>query len=191
MASSGNSSGTSVKDKTLTGVGSLIRLLPTGTVFLYQFLNPVLTNNGHCHTINKYFSGILIAISGLACFFSTFTDSYTDSDGKTHYGIATPKGFWPSAGSLDLSPYKLGFGDFAHAFFSLIVFSVVVILDNNTVECFYPSFVSSEKLVIMVLPPVLGALSSSIFMVFPNKRHGIGYPLTPSSSQGSVSNSLN
>ncbi|KAA8527520.1 hypothetical protein F0562_034765 [Nyssa sinensis] len=110
-------------------------------------------------------------------------DSYTDDDGKTHYGIATMKGLWPSkdSRSKDLSSYKLRFGDFVHAFFSLVVFAVVSLLDSNTVQCFYPSFESSEKVLLMVLPPVIGAVSSSVFVMFPNKRHGIGYPSSQSS----------
>ncbi|XP_059648511.1 protein DMP2-like [Cornus florida] len=179
-SSSSNSS--SMTDKTLTGVGNLIKLLPTGTVFLFQFLNPVLTNNGKCHTVNKYLSGTLIALSGFSCCFSSFTDSYTDSNGDTHYGIATAKGLWPSEGSVDLSKYKLRFADFVHAFFSLIVFAMVGLLDSNTVECFYPSFESNEKVLLMVLPPVIGAVSGSVFMIFPNKRHGIGYPSSTQSS---------
>ncbi|XP_059648619.1 protein DMP2-like [Cornus florida] len=183
MAKTSNSSNSSsMTDKTLTGVGNLIKLLPTGTVFLFQFLNPVLTNNGKCHTVNKYLSGILIALSGFSCCFSSFTDSYTDSNGDTHYGVATAKGFRPSEGSVDLSKYKLQFADFVHAFFSLIVFAMVALLDSNTVECFYPSFESNEKVLLMVLPPVIGAVSSSVFIIFPNNRHGIGYPSSTQSS---------
>uniref|UniRef100_A0A6N2MW12 DUF679 domain membrane protein 2 n=1 Tax=Salix viminalis TaxID=40686 RepID=A0A6N2MW12_SALVM len=172
----------SLPQKTFSGVGNLIKLLPTGTVFLFQFLNPVVTNNGRCHAVNKYLSGILIGLCGFSCCFSCFTDSYKGSDGLTHYGIATMKGLWPSSGSsVDLSSYKLRVGDFAHAFFSLIVFSVVSLLDSNTVECFYPSFESTEKVLLMVLPPVIGAVSGTVFMLFPNRRHGIGYPSSGSS----------
>lgn len=41
-------------DRVFKGVGDLIKLLPSGTVFLFQFLSPLLTNNGQCHTVNKY-----------------------------------------------------------------------------------------------------------------------------------------
>ncbi|KAL6193853.1 PREDICTED: uncharacterized protein LOC101311466 [Fragaria vesca subsp. vesca] len=174
-----------VKDIALTGVGNLIKLLPTGTVFLFQFLNPVLTNNGHCNNpVNKYLSAILIAISAFSCCFSSFTDSYIGSDGQTHYGIATTKGLWPStsSGSMDLSAYKLRVGDFVHAFLSLTVFAVVSLLDSNTVRCFYPTFESTERVLLMVLPPVIGTIAGTVFVVFPNKRHGIGYPSSSSDS---------
>ncbi|PQQ10476.1 uncharacterized protein Pyn_29914 [Prunus yedoensis var. nudiflora] len=182
--STSSSSKKTVKDRALTGAGNLIKVLPTGTVFLFQFLNPVLTNNGHCAVINKSLSAILIAISGFSCFFASFTDSYTGSDGKTHYGVATTKGLWPStnSNSVDLSAYKLRFGDFVHAFFSLIVFAVVSLLDANSVSCFYPGFQSSEKVLLQALPAVIGAVASAVFAVFPNSRHGIGYPSSSSDS---------
>ncbi|KAI8566143.1 hypothetical protein RHMOL_Rhmol02G0016700 [Rhododendron molle] len=74
----------------LSGLGKLIKVLPTGTVFLFHFLSPVLTNNGDCkNNINKYYLSIaLLGVCGLSCFFSTFTDSYEDSNGITHYGFA-------------------------------------------------------------------------------------------------------
>lgn len=97
-------------------------------------------------------------------------------------------GLWPStnSGSVNLSPYKLRIGDFVHSFFALIVFAVLALLDSNTVECFYPSFESTEKVLLMVLPPVIGAISGTVFMLFPNKRHGIGYPSSDTTSKTGV-----
>ncbi|XVE82001.1 hypothetical protein DITRI_Ditri15bG0112000 [Diplodiscus trichospermus] len=167
-------------------IGNLIKFLPTGTVFVFHFLNPVFTNYGKCsNSLNKYLSAILIALCGFSCCFSCFTDSYKDSDGKTHYGVATFKGLWPcnGSGSMNLSSYKLRFSDFVHAFFSTIVFAVLVFVEPNTVECFYPGFANSSRvlLCLILLPPITLSVSLA-FMCFPNKRHGIGYPLTEQSS---------
>ncbi|KAL6535348.1 Protein dmp2 [Orobanche minor] len=174
---------------TLTGIGNLIKLLPTGTIFLFQFPNPLLTNNGQCYTINKYLSSIFITFCGFSCCFASFTDSYTDTRGNTHYGIATIKGLWPHSSSnsstQNLSAYKLRVGDFVHAFFALAVFGVVALLDPNCMECFYPTFESTQKILLMALPAVVGMVLSLIFMLFPNTRHGIGYPF----SQNSISTS--
>ncbi|XP_019180315.1 PREDICTED: uncharacterized protein LOC109175506 [Ipomoea nil] len=170
-------SGKSIQEKTLTGVGNLIRLLPTGTVFIFQFLNPVLTNNGQCAAVNKWLSAALIAICGFSCGFSSFTDSYTDDQGQTHYAVATAKGLWPSPGDGgDWSAFRIRLGDFVHAAFTMLVFGALVLLDRNTVDCYYPAFESTQKVLLMVLPPVIGAVSGSVFMIFPNRRHGIGYP---------------
>ncbi|XP_014518731.2 protein DMP2 [Vigna radiata var. radiata] len=173
--------------KTFSALGNLVKLLPTGTVFLFQFLIPVVTNNGHCTTLNKYLTGALLVVCAFNCAFSSFTDSYTGTDGQRHFGIVTAKGLWPSPASesLDLSVYKLRFGDFVHAFFSLVVFAVLGLLDTNTVRCFYPEFESGEKILMEVLPPVIGVVASSVFVIFPNKRHGIGYPTTSDSNDTS------
>ncbi|CAN8268853.1 unnamed protein product [Cochlearia groenlandica] len=165
-----------IRDRTYTTLGDLIKLLPTGTVFLFQFLNPVLTNNGHCHVINKYLTGALIIICAFSCVFSCFTDSYRTRDGHVHYGVATMKGLWPNSSSKNLSKYKLRLGDFVHGFFSLIVFGVISLLDGNTINCYYHGFGSIGKIVLMVLPPVIGVVAGVVFTVFPSRRHGIGYP---------------
>ncbi|XP_052208130.1 protein DMP2-like [Diospyros lotus] len=178
-ASSSSSGGSSspTTEAAFSGLANIIKLLPTGTVLLFQFLNPVLTNNGQCSDSNKSVAAAVIALCGLSCFVSSFTDSYEGSDGRTHYGFVTLKGIRPSpaAESVDLSAYKIGFGDFVHAAFSVMVFAAVSLLDSNTVECFYPSFQSTQKSLVMALPPVIGAAASTLFAVFPNKRHGIGY----------------
>ncbi|KMZ61037.1 hypothetical protein ZOSMA_558G00080 [Zostera marina] len=170
-----------LRQNTLKGVANLIKLLPTGTIFLFQFLNPVLTNNGYCPSVvSKTLTGILLSASGLMCCISSFTDSYTGGDGKIHYGIVTVDGlftFWdPCPKPDDVAKFKLRFGDFVHAFFSLMVFRVIGLFDPNTVGCLYPSFVDDEKKLLKVLPPIIGTISGMLFMVFPNTRHGIGYP---------------
>lgn len=172
-------------DRTFVGIGNLIRLLPTGTVFMYQFLSPLLTNYGQCNTMNKYLTGALLAVCGFSCCFSCFTDSYTGSDGKVYYGLATKNGLWsfsdPNASAMNLSACKLQLGDFVHAFFSLAVFGVMGLMDPNTVDCYYPSLESNQKVLLMSVPAGVGALSSTVFSVFPNRRHGIGYPATQTS----------
>ncbi|KAL5701568.1 hypothetical protein ACHQM5_026892 [Ranunculus cassubicifolius] len=164
---------------TFTGIGDLIKLLPTGTFFLYTFLNPILTNNGKCNTGNRYGTSIFLALCGLASCFSWFTDSYIDSKGAVQYGIVTRNGLFPLSdsvtSSVDLSVYKRRLGDYVHALISIIVFAFISLLDANTLRCFYPKFESSQKKAIMLLP-VVGAIASGAFVKFPNKRHGIGYP---------------
>ncbi|KAL8161931.1 hypothetical protein V2J09_013420 [Rumex salicifolius] len=172
-------------EKTLAGIGNLIKLLPTGTVFAFQFLSPLVTNNGHCHPVNKALTGILLAVCGFSCAFSCFTDSYTGPDGARHYAVATRKGLWPSpeeTAGFDSSRYRLRPGDFVHAFFAIIVFCVLVVLDKNSVECFVPGLEASNGMMLMVLPPAVGTVASTVFAAFPTTRHGIGYPSEDDSS---------
>ncbi|KAL3727446.1 protein DMP2 [Eucalyptus grandis] len=173
------------RDAAFSSVGNFIKLLPTGTVFTFQFLNPLLTNNGHCDDPNELLSRLLIIAGAFSCAFSCFTDSYTGSDGNVHYGFATGKGLWPSPASelVDLSKYKLKGSDFVHALLSTIVFMVTALLDPNTVECLYSSsYKKDHKVLLKAVPAVIGAISSAVFMAFPSNRHGIGYPFSSDDS---------
>ncbi|KAF9604493.1 hypothetical protein IFM89_006848 [Coptis chinensis] len=144
------------EQKTFTGLSNVIKLLPSGNIFLLQLLNPLVTNNG------KY--------------------SYTDSNGETRYGVVTKNGMillpdsdTKSLDPVDLSAYKLRLGDFVHASLSLLVFATVAYLDPNTVKCFRPSLKPEQEKLLLVLPPLIGGIASSIFVIFPNTRHGIGF----------------
>ncbi|XP_020244045.1 uncharacterized protein LOC109822280 [Asparagus officinalis] len=170
-------------DKSFKGVANLIKLLPSGTVFIFQFLSPLLTNKGQCTTLNKYLTGALLVLCASSCCFSSFTDSITGTDGRVYYGIVTVNGLRKfidsgsdsDSGSCFDSKYKLKFGDFVHGFLSLIVFAVVALLSSNIVTCFYPSFELDNTTAMVVLPAAVGGIVSFVFMVFPNTRHGIGY----------------
>ncbi|KAK4755780.1 hypothetical protein SAY87_009537 [Trapa incisa] len=199
-SSSSSSSSTSSSASTVfTALGNLIKLLPAGTVFLFQYLSPITTNNGSCSSSNKALTAILIAVCGILCFISSFTDSYTSSDGSTHYGIATFSGLVTitssssssssSSSTTSLSSYRLRFTDFVHAFMKLIIFAVLSLLDTNTVNCFYPSFLTTEKTIISVLPIVVGSISSTVSVLFPSDRNGVGSSTSSSSSSSSTSTS--
>ncbi|XP_028759880.1 protein DMP2-like [Neltuma alba] len=160
-----------------SGLSSLINLLPTGTVFLFQFLNPIVTNSGHCTPFHKYLSAAFLIFCSFNCCFATFTDSYTGSDGRKHYGVVTTKGLWPAPSSelVDLSTYRLRVRDLAHALLSLGVFGVLGFLDKNTVSCLYPVMDAYDDILLKVLPPIMGVISGTAFSIFPWKRNGIGY----------------
>lgn len=64
-----------------------------------------------------------------------------------------------------------------HGVFASVVFAAVSLLDSNTVKCLYPSFAEEQKALLMSLPAVLGTISGTMFLLFPYKRHGIGYPM--------------
>ncbi|KAJ0033891.1 hypothetical protein Pint_24983 [Pistacia integerrima] len=159
----------------LTVFAKLVKPLPTGTIFTFLFLCPLLTNEGNCDTINKCLATVLVFFCGFSCFFSCFTDSYRDSDGHIHYGIVTTTGLWPHkhhSTSVNLSNYKLRFSDFVHALMSAVVFSVVVLLYPDIIECFYSFF--QRALLVKWLPFVTGFVTV-MYSFFPNNRHGLGY----------------
>lgn len=173
--------------RTLATAANLANLLPTGTVLGFRALTPSFSNQGHCHVSNKYLTAILIGICAFACFLSSFTDSFIDSEGKLFYGIATFKGliifnyknnYDNEAESgmqmQDLTHYKLCCIDFGHAFLSLMVFLVFALSDSDVQSCYFPESGENLNALVINLPLGAGVLTSFLFMLFPTTRRGIG-----------------
>lgn len=78
----------------------------------------------------------------------------------------------------ELSKYRLSLVDFVHAVLSVLVFVAVALRDKNVVSCLYPSPGREAQEVLDVVPIGIGLISSLLFVIFPTRRHGIGYPVT-------------
>ncbi|CAM0910674.1 unnamed protein product [Alopecurus aequalis] len=169
----------------LTSTASLANLLPTGTVLAFQLLAPTFTNHGTCDATTALLTGGLLAVLALSCLLASFTDSLKGPDGRIYYGIATTRGLWlldypPGAPAPpDMSKYRLAFIDALHAALSVTVFGVMAASDKNVVGCFYgPSRARETEEVLDIVPLGVGVLCSLLFVTFPTRRHGIGYPVT-------------
>ncbi|MCL7038435.1 hypothetical protein MKW94_022878 [Papaver nudicaule] len=183
-----------VISQTLTTTANLANLLPTGTVFSFQLLTPIFTSNGDCDTQTRLMTQVLLISIAGACFLASFTDSYRSPDGKLYYGFATFKGicfFDSETGSSnlpELSKYKLRFIDVVHAILSVLVFMAIALRDKNVLSCFYPQPEHETRQVLNTTPrqhlniirTAVGVICSLLFIVFPTKRHGIGYPVSSS-----------
>ncbi|KAL9229324.1 hypothetical protein vseg_004802 [Gypsophila vaccaria] len=173
--------------QTLASTAYLANLLPTGTFLAFQVLTPVFTNNGQCDTVTRSLTAILLATLAVSCFLASFTDSFQGPDGQIYYGFATFKGMWlfdypisnHDQDHLDLTKYKLRFIDWVHAVLSILVFGVLGVRDKNVVNCFSPSPSREVQEVLDIVPVGVGLICSLLFVVFPTRRHGIGYPVTP------------
>lgn len=173
--------------KTFKGTAHLSNLLPTGTVLVFQMFSPGFTQQGKCPAAaNQTMTLLLVIFCSLTCFLLCFTDSLRDERGKVRYGLATFQGLWVIDGSkVTLTPeeaakYRLKFIDFFHAFMSILVFSAVALFDQNVVKCFYPKPSEEDKQLLVALPIGIGVVCSLLFVLFPTKRHGIGFPLSRS-----------
>ncbi|XP_060198163.1 protein DMP4-like [Lycium barbarum] len=169
--------------QTFQSTAHLANLLPTGSVLAFQLLSPIFTNQGHCDKISQLLTIALVGVCGLSCFILSFTDSFTDKKGKICYGLATIRGLWIIDGSARIphqiaKKYKLKFIDFLHGFMSVLVFAAVALFDQNVVNCFYPKPSDQTEELLTALPVAIGVICSMFFVVFPTKRHGIGFPLT-------------
>lgn len=172
--------------RALESTAHLANLLPTGTLLAFQLLTPITTNNGSCDAATRPMSLILLIILAVSCFLACFTDSFKASDGQVYYGFASPRGLWvfdyPAASASgipgDLSKYRLSFIDVVHAVLSVLVFASVALRDKNVLSCFYPSPSHETEEVLDIFPLSAGLICSLLFVIFPTRRHGIGYPVT-------------
>lgn len=172
--------------QTLTTTANLANLLPTGTLLAFQLLTPIFTNNGACDSATRPLTFLLLALLAISCFLASFTDSVKSSDGEVYYGFATFDGIFlfdcPDSEALfdgkDLRKYKIRFIDGVHAVLSVLVFVAVALREKNVVNCFYPVPEHKTQEVLDVVPIGIGIMCSLLFVVFPTRRHGIGYPVT-------------
>ncbi|KAK9287036.1 hypothetical protein L1049_015444 [Liquidambar formosana] len=172
--------------QTLARTANLANLLPTGTLLAFQLLTPIFTNNGDCDSATSTMTLCLLVLLAVSSFVACLTDSFKSTEGQVYYGIATFKGMWlfdypytTSSSTLpDLSKYRLRFIDGVHAVLSVGVFVAVALRDKNVVSCFYPTPGHQTQEVLNIAPVGIGLLCSLLFMVFPTRRHGIGYPVT-------------
>ncbi|WRX24817.1 Protein DMP - like 6 [Theobroma cacao] len=174
--------------KALPGSANLANLLPTGTVFAFQAIVPSFSNNGRCEAAHKYMTLGVIILCSLACFLSSFTDSFVGEDGKLYYGIATCNGLYvfndDNDDALDLEKdsvnkmlkkYRLTAKDFVHACCSLTLFLVIACSSFDVQRCYFPNPGPNGDALMANLPLAAGILASGLFMLFPTKRRGIGY----------------
>lgn len=171
--------------QTLARAANLANLLPTGTLLAFQLLVPTFTNNGSCDAATRSMTLILLLLLGLSCFLASFTDSVESSDGQVYYGFATFKGMflfdYPDSKESDLPDlrkYRIKFMDGVHAVLSVLVFGVVALREKNVLNCFYPTPEHETEEVLNIAPVGVGLICSLLFVVFPTRRHGIGYPVT-------------
>ncbi|XP_065872043.1 protein DMP5-like [Euphorbia lathyris] len=171
--------------QTLTSTAQLANLLPTGTVLAFQLLTPIFTNNGVCDSATRPLTFLLLGLLAASCFLASFTDSVRSNDGQVYYGLATFKGMFlfdcpdaKASGLPDLSKYKMKLIDGVRAVLSVLVFMAIGLRDKNVLSCFYPKPKHETQQVLDIVPIGIGLLSSFLFVVFPTKRHGIGFPVT-------------
>ncbi|KAF4377177.1 hypothetical protein CsatB_006626 [Cannabis sativa] len=166
-----------VSNAILSGTARLNILLPTATILAFTIFAPLLTNDGVCDSLNRWLMGSFVALCAASCVFFTFTDSFKTTSGRLYYGVATFRGIWTFNASRKKpcvsSDYRLRCVDFFHALLSLIAFLAFAGSHIDVVGCYYPAL---PRKVTNTMPLVVGFVVSVLFVVFPSKRRGIGYP---------------
>ncbi|XP_058096457.1 protein DMP9-like [Magnolia sinica] len=165
--------------KTLSKTSMLVNFLPTGTLLTFEMLLPSVSGNGECSPVSTMMIHVLLGLCTLSCFFFHFTDSFRTPDGKVYYGFVTPKGLtlFKSGLGVDVPKddrFRVGFVDFVHAAMSVMVFVAIAFSDHRVTDCLFPGHVKEMDEVMESFPLMVGVVCSSLFLVFPNTRYGIG-----------------
>ncbi|KAH7532648.1 protein DMP8 [Ziziphus jujuba] len=166
--------------KTLSKTSMLVNFLPTGTLLTFEMVLPSIYRNGRdCSAVTTMMIHLLLGLCALSCFFFHFTDSFRGPDGKVYYGFVTPKGlalFKPGL-KVDVpkeDKYKMGLTDFVHAIMSVMVFVAIAFSDHRVTDCLFPGHEKEMDEVMKSFPLMVGIICSSLFLVFPNTRYGVG-----------------
>ncbi|XP_010244772.1 PREDICTED: uncharacterized protein LOC104588512 [Nelumbo nucifera] len=165
--------------KTLSKTSMLVNFLPTGTLLTFEMLLPSVSGDGQCSPVNTMMIEVLMGLCVLSCFFFHFTDSFRGPDGKVYYGFVTPSGLSLFKSGLGVEVpkddrFKVGFTDFVHAIMSVMVFVAIAFSDHRVTDCLFRGHVKEMDEVMESFPLMVGVICSSLFLVFPNTRYGIG-----------------
>lgn len=165
--------------KTLSKTSMLVNFLPTGTLLTFEMVLPSVYGKGECSHVTTLMIHFLLGLCTLSCFFFHFTDSFRGPDGKVYYGFVTPKGLTVFKHGLGVEVpkderYKVGLTDFVHAFMSVLVFVAIAFSDHRVTDCLFPNHAKEMDEVMQSFPLMVGVICSSLFLVFPNTRYGIG-----------------
>ncbi|KAL6962076.1 hypothetical protein U1Q18_037030 [Sarracenia purpurea var. burkii] len=161
----------------LSGTARLNVLLPSATILAFTIFAPLLTDDGKCSASNRWLMGFFSALSAASCIFLSFTDSFRTATGRLYYGVATFDGIqtFNRGGKKPCVPsdYRLRWDDLFHASLSLIAFLTFAALHPDVVDCYYPEM---PRKITNTIPLVVGFVVSLLFVMFPSRRRGIGYP---------------
>ncbi|KAG8054474.1 hypothetical protein GUJ93_ZPchr0001g31032 [Zizania palustris] len=168
----------------LSGTARLNVLLPTATILAFAIFAPLLTDDGQCTRLSRALTGALMLLCAASCVFFTLTDSFRSSTGRLRYGIATPSGIRTfcvvrrrsaknRTGPRELERYRLRWSDLFHTALALVAFVTFAASHHAIVLCYYPEVPWKA---VNTVPLVIGFVVSLLFVLFPSKRRGIGYP---------------
>ena len=166
-----------VMNLVLSGTARLNVLLPTATILTFAIFAPLISDDGKCARVNRVLTAAFILLCATSCVFFTLTDSFRSATGRLRYGVATPTGIRTFChgrkAPREPERYRLRWSDLFHTALSLVAFMTFAASHHDIVRCYYPGV---PRKVVNTVPLVVGFVVSLLFVLFPSKRRGIGYP---------------
>ncbi|WOH04064.1 hypothetical protein DCAR_0623470 [Daucus carota subsp. sativus] len=171
------SNATSLLNIILSGVVRLNALLPTATILAFTLLHPLITNDGQCTSLTRWIMGCFLALTTASCMLFPITDSFRTATGRLYHGVATMNGIWTICGGhvkpCVTSDFRLRWSDLFYLLLSLIAFLTFAAAHSDVLSCYNVDL--PQKMTIYV-PLVVGFLICAVYVIFPSRRKGIGYP---------------
>ncbi|THU50313.1 hypothetical protein C4D60_Mb06t18890 [Musa balbisiana] len=159
------------------GTTRLHVLLATAIILTFSVFVPLVTDDGECDDLNRWFTAFLVALCAASSVSFTFTNSYRAASGRLYYAVATLRGIRAFNGRRKGPPepgtYRLTWSDLFHASLSLVAFLTIALLHDDVMRCYH---IDRPRKLTNTVPLVIGFLFSVLFVVFPSRRRGTGYP---------------
>ncbi|GFR47316.1 hypothetical protein Agub_g9004 [Astrephomene gubernaculifera] len=165
---------------------------PTHTLTIFQILsNLVINDSSFCQDQERSLVIAMLVLFALACFFASFTDTYTALNGQKFWVLMMPF-YGPLCFSLPTGEdkdrmydhYYLKVRDYVHALLSTAAFVLIVLFTNPVCMCIFPSGVKDgtsqfDAAIVRTVPVVVALLIGLITMCLGPPRQMLGFQNVP------------
>ncbi|KXZ47852.1 hypothetical protein GPECTOR_32g464 [Gonium pectorale] len=165
---------------------------PTHTITTFMILgNLVINDSSFCQTQERSLVIAMLVLFGLACFFSSFTDTYTALNGQKFWVLMMPF-YGPLCFSLPTDEDKdrvydffyLKVRDYIHAILSTAAFVLIMLFTNPICMCIFPSGLkdgtsSFDAAIVRTVPVVVALLLGMVMMCLGPPRQMLGFQSVP------------
>ncbi|KAG2441176.1 hypothetical protein HXX76_004028 [Chlamydomonas incerta] len=165
---------------------------PTHTLTIFQILaNLVINDSAYCQDQERSLVIAMLVLFSIACFFASFTDTYTAFNGQKFWVIIMPF-YGPLCFSLPSDEDKdrvydwfyLKIRDYVHAVLSTTAFVLIMLFTNPVCMCIFPSGAKDgtskfDAAIVRTVPIVVALLIGMIMVCLGPPRQMLGFQNVP------------
>ncbi|PNH08555.1 hypothetical protein TSOC_004880 [Tetrabaena socialis] len=165
---------------------------PTHTLTVFQILgNLVINDSSYCQDQERSLVIAMLVLFALACFFASFTDTYSASNGQSYWVLIMPF-YGPLCFSLPTDDdkdkvydmYFLKIRDYVHATLSTAAFVLIMLFTNPICMCIFPSGLKDgtsrfDAAIVRTVPIVVALLIGMIMICLGPPRQMLGFQNVP------------
>ncbi|KAG2490176.1 hypothetical protein HYH03_011305 [Edaphochlamys debaryana] len=165
---------------------------PTHTLTIFQILaNLVINDSPKCEDQERSLIIAMLVLFAIACFFSSFTDTYTATNGQKYWVLIMPF-YGPLCFSLPTDEdkdrvydyYYLKIRDYVHAVLATAAFLLIMLFTNPTCMCIFPDPAANgtsqfSDAVVRTVPVVVALLIGMMMICLGPPRQMLGFQNVP------------